>query len=70
MNIPDHPAIKNALLYGYPDGPRKEIDTTCPICKREARYFYLNNGELFGCDKCTAIDEVDAEEYIHDHMED
>lgn len=69
MTIPDHPSVKNALLYGYPDGPRKEVDTTCPICRKQAKTFWLNNDEIFGCNICALVDEVDAEEYIYERME-
>lgn len=70
MNTPEHPSIKNAFLYGYPDKPRNEIDTTCPICGKQAKYFWLNNDEIIGCDWCTSLEEVDAEEYIYDNTED
>lgn len=53
---PDNPIIRNCELYGYPDGPEKEMPR-CPICGEQCNDFYKNKKEqeIVGCENCIKI---------------
>ena len=56
--FPDHPAIRNCEVTGWPDGkePRQPV---CPICGQECERVYENQFSMWvGCDVC--LTESDA----------
>ena len=61
--IPDHPAIRNAELSGYPDGKVPAVPI-CPVCGAECEEVYESNtGGIVGCDHCLTLhDAYDREE--------
>lgn len=63
-NIPDHPVVSSLLKYGYPYEPKEDYCPICPVCKKEAIEFYVNQSrEILGCDKCVkTIDSLDYED--------
>ena len=57
-DLPDAPWIRDAELNGIPsyDPP------PCPVCGKEAEYFYIVDGQVIGCDHC--VDRIDPCELI------
>ena len=43
--------------YGYPHEERFHV---CPRCGDECRRFFVQDGEVLGCENC--IDEIDADD--------
>ena len=66
-SIPEHPAILNALLTGYPDGKAHD-GVECPICRQEAQTLYISaiTKEIIGCDNCAF--EEDAQMWAEEHL--
>lgn len=51
MNIPDHPAIRNAERTGY-GGSEKPEYPICPVCGEICETVYYSEFEIVGCDNC------------------
>lgn len=67
MSIPDHPAVRNCELTGYPDG-REPDYPHCPVCGAECEFIYrAEDSEIVGCDHCIlAIDAWEVPECFPD----
>lgn len=53
--IDNAPWIREAELNGIPEPPPPPH---CPICGQDTELFYLQNGEIIGCENC--IESADA----------
>lgn len=72
VNLPDHPDIRRAELYGY--GERSHSSTyECPICGAELyphEEVYKDVYGVVGCEFCFDEDEWDMNEIIMCDAED
>lgn len=57
-NALDPPGIRNALIWGFPDGPEPE-PPRCPICGGVCEEIYQakSTGDIVGCDLCLAVQD-------------
>ena len=63
-SIPDAPYIREAEMYGIPSPD----PVFCPVCGAECEDFYIQEGDVIGCECCIRV--RDAYDWMIEHTND
>lgn len=49
-------------VYDYPEPPAEKPSQRCPVCGDECEFYYVQDGEILGCEHCITQEYADEME--------